>query len=194
MRETMIDFHTGYLASVIFAFVFLILGKQLIYGSGIEMSSQGSVFARQLVDLYTLTIGSWARPIIIIAAFSAMFSTSLTTIDAYPRSLATSSQLLFPSFQNRFRNLHHFWLIIGFIAGFLIINFFVDSLGDMLSLAMILSFLTAPIFAILNYQVMKGSDVPAHYRPGKWERMLSISGILFLSGFGLVFLYWYIFM
>jgi len=191
MRETLIDFHTGYLSSVFFAFVFLILGKMVLYGSGIELSSLGTVFARQLIDMYAITIGSWARPLIIVVAFSAMFSTSLTTIDAYPRSLATSCILLFSRFQNKFRLLHDIWLVAGLIAGFLIINFFTNRLGDMLALAMIISFLTAPVFALLNYRVMKGENVKETFRPRLWERILSIGGIIFLTGFGLVFLYWY---
>lgn len=191
MRETLIDFHAGYLSSVFFAFVFLILGKMVLFGSSIELSSSGTIFARQLIELYSNTIGEWARPLIIIVAFSAMFSTSLTTIDAYPRSLATSSSLLFTRLRDHFGLLHRIWLIVGFIAGFLIISFFVDRLGDMLAFAMIISFLTAPVFALLNYRVMHGSNVQAVYKPRQWERILSVAGIVFMAGFGLVFLYWY---
>jgi Mn2+/Fe2+ NRAMP family transporter len=194
MRSVMTDFHVGYSASVFFAFIFLILGKMVMFGSGTELSSQGSVFARQLIDLYSATIGGWSRPLIIIAAFSAMFSTTLTTIDAYPRSLATCWELLISKGRIPFRRLHHIWLIVGSVLGFLIITLFVDSLGDMLSLAMILSFLTAPFFALLNYKVMLGKDVPGPYRPNLWQKLLSVSGIVFLGGFGLVFIYWYFFL
>ncbi|MFO7999090.1 MAG: hypothetical protein R6U86_08945 [Bacteroidales bacterium] len=194
MQDVMFDFHVGYGASVFFAFVFLILGKMVLFGSGIELSSQGSVFARQLIDLYSVTIGGWARPLIIIAAFSAMFSTTLTTIDAYPRSLATSWNLLFSKGRIAFKRLHHIWLVAGSVLGYLVITNFVDGLGDMLALAMILSFLTAPVFAFLNYRVMLGGDVPAKYKPRLWQKILSVAGILFLGGFGLVFIYWYAFL
>lgn len=194
MRETMIDFHTGYIASVVLAFVFLILGKMTLFGSGTELSAQGSVFARQLIDMYTLTIGHWAKPIIIVAAFSAMFSTSLTTIDAYPRSLATSVKLLFPGITLKFKYMHIIWLVTGIGFAFFLISYFVDQLGQMLALSMILSFLTAPIFAWMNLLVMNNSNVPAKYKPGLWQRGLSIAGIIFLSGFGLIFLYWYFFL
>jgi Mn2+/Fe2+ NRAMP family transporter len=191
MKDAMIDFNTGYLATVFFAFVFLILGKMVMYGSGTELSGQGSVFARQLIDLYTQTIGPWARPIIIAAAFSAMLSTSLTTIDGYPRSLATSTKILFPSISSEIKKLHTIWIVAGCIIAFGIITNFVDSLGGMLSLAMIISFLTAPIFAWLNYRIMFGQNVPKKYKPGFWLRLLSISGIIFQAGFGLVFIWWY---
>ncbi len=192
MREAMIDFRAGYYGSVFFAFVFLILGKMVMYGSGTELSSQGSVFARQLIDLYSQTIGPWARPVIIIAAFSAMFSTSLTTIDGYPRSLAASTSLLFNSISISAKSMHNIWIIAGVSLGFLIVNNFADRLGDMLALAMIVSFLTAPIFAWLNYKIMFGANVPNEFKPKPWLKVLSISGIIFLSGFSLVFLYWYV--
>jgi len=191
MRETMIDFHTGYIASVFFAFVFLILGKMVMYGSGTELSEKGSLFAAQLIELYTNTIGTWARPLIIVAAFSAMFSTSLTTIDAYPRSLAVSCTLLFPALRNKFSLLHIVWLITGTIFGYLLIHHFVDQLGQMLALSMILSFLTAPVFAWINLLTMYNNNVEKIYQPNAWQFWLSVTGIVFLAGFGLLFLYWY---
>lgn len=70
------------------------------------------------------------------------------------------------------------------LSRFLIITSFVDSLVDMLSLAMILYFLTAPGFAVLNYKVMLGNDVPDPCRPGIWLKLLPVSGILFLGDSG----------
>jgi Mn2+/Fe2+ NRAMP family transporter len=191
MKEVMIDFNAGYLGSVFFAFVFLILGKMVMYGGGTELSSQGSVFARQLIDLYSQTIGYWARPIIIIAAFSAMLSTSLTTIDGYPRSLATSTMLLFNMSAFSLKKLHRIWIVAGVAIGFLIINNFTDRLGDMLSMAMIISFLTAPVFAWLNFRIMFTKLVPEKHQPGIKMKTLSVAGIAFQAGFGIVFLYWY---
>ncbi len=191
MREAMIDFKAGYFGAVFFALVFLILGKMVMYGGETELSNQGSVFARQLIELYSQTIGPWARPIIIIAAFSAMLSTSLTTIDGYPRSLANATSLLFRLPAITPKHMHNIWIISGVVFAFVIINNFADRLGDMLALAMIVSFLTAPVFALLNYRIMFSDNVPEKYRPAPWLKVLSISGIIFLAGFGVVFLYWY---
>lgn len=192
MKEVMFDFHTGYIATVFFAIVFLVLGRMVMYGSGTELSAQGSVFSRQLIDLYSVTIGVWSRPLIIAAALSAMLSTSITTIDGYPRSLTRSTQLLFPKL-NKYKGLFPLWIIVTVVFGYLIISLFADGLGNMLSLAMIISFLTAPVFAWLNYRIMMAPHVAPRYRPGKGMRWLSISGIIFLAGFGVVFLWWYFF-
>jgi Mn2+/Fe2+ NRAMP family transporter len=191
MREAMIDFHAGYLSSVFFAAVFLILGKMVLFGSGITLSSQGPVFARQLIDIYATTIGPLARPLIMLAAWSAMFSTTLTTVDAYPRALATSTKLLFTSIKTDFYTIHKIWLVVSTIAAFLIISIFVNSLGDMLALAMIASFLTAPVFAILNFRVISRDPVPEAFRPNLFEKIISYSGIAFLIGFGIIFIIWY---
>jgi Mn2+/Fe2+ NRAMP family transporter len=190
MKEVMFDFHTGYIATVFFAVVFLVLGRMVMYGSGTELSSQGSVFSRQLIDLYSVTIGAWSRPLIIAAALSAMLSTSITTIDGYPRSLTRSTQLLFPRL-NAFKGLFPLWIVVAVVFGYLIISFFADGLGNMLSLAMIISFLTAPVFAWLNFRIMMAPHVPREFRPQPWMQWLSVSGIIFLAGFGMVFLWWY---
>jgi len=88
------------------------------------------------------------------------------------------------------RWMHRAWVVISVVISTVIINYFANQLGDMLSLAMILSFLTAPLFALLNYRVMLLGNVPEQYKPRVWEKLLSVSGIVFLIGFGLVFIYW----
>ena len=74
----------------------LSLGALVMFGSSVGFSDVGSVFAGQFIELYTSTLGESVYPIIVIAAFTTMFSTTLTTLDASPRSMYKSSQLLFP--------------------------------------------------------------------------------------------------
>ncbi len=190
MRETMIDFHAGYYTTVLMALVFMVLGRMVMYGTGVQFSSQGPVFARQLVDLYSDSIGAWASPLIMAGAFTAIFSTTLTLVDAYPRVLSTSMTLISEKLMPHLRWMHRAWIVISVAISAVVINYFANQLGDMLSLAMILSFLAAPLFALLNYRVMLLTHVPEKYKPKTWERILSVSGIIFLIGFGLVFVYW----
>ena len=190
MRETMIDFHAGYYTTVLMALVFMVLGRMVMYGTGVQFSSEGPVFARQLVDLYSESIGTWASPLIMVGAFTAMLSTTLTLVDAYPRVLATSMSLMSERLMPHLQWMHRAWVILGVVSSAIVINYFANQLGDMLSLAMILSFLAAPLFALLNYRVMLLGNVPEKYKPRVWEKILSVSGIVFLIGFGLVFVYW----
>ena len=66
-----------------------------MYGTGDEMlSGSGVFFAQNLIRLYTNSIGVWSKWIIIPASFAAMFSTTLTCLDAYPRSISSIQGLL----------------------------------------------------------------------------------------------------
>ena len=61
-----------------------------MYASGEEFSPVGTVFSTQLVDLYARTLGEWARPVVLIAVLTTMFSTSLTVLDGFPRAIERS--------------------------------------------------------------------------------------------------------
>jgi Mn2+/Fe2+ NRAMP family transporter len=55
-------------------------------------------------------------------------------------------------------------------------------------IATILSFLTAPIYAVLNYLLITGKHTPKEHRPSIYLKTLSILGIVFLIGFSVWFL------
>ena len=95
LKESLFDFNVGYIATVILALCFLGLGALVMFGTGLEFSNQGGVFAGQLIQLYTSSLGDAAYGIIGIAAFTTMLSTTLTTLDASPRAMSKTIQLLF---------------------------------------------------------------------------------------------------
>ena len=68
LNEALLDFKIGYFGTAFLALCFLSLGALLMYGSGEELSNKGVVFAGQLINLYTSSIGKWAYIIIAIAA------------------------------------------------------------------------------------------------------------------------------
>ena len=78
LKECLVDFNIGYIGAGVLALGFLFLGALVMYGSGEEYATSGTLFASQLIGLYTTNLGDWAYPIIIICAFSTMFSTTLT--------------------------------------------------------------------------------------------------------------------
>lgn len=194
MREAMIDFHIGYIATVVLAVFFLALGALVIHGSGREFSMSSAAFASQLVDLYTESIGQWSYWIIAIAAFTAMFSTTLTCIDGWPRSLATCTMLLRDREQRPFfRRLHIIWILASVTATYVITRFLLQSLGQMLEVAMVISFLTSPVFAYIHFKVIRAPWVDARYRPGIILRLLSWGGLAFFVAFTVLFLVWFVF-
>ncbi len=189
VREAQFDFFLGYGMTTVLALCFLALGALVLFGSGQPLAAGGVAFSKQLVTLYTATIGEWSRWLILGAAFATMFSTSLTCIDGYTRSLAAACSLLAPSQKNRLQSLQTLWLLLCCTGAALIVLYCVKNLLTLLSFAAIVSFLTSPILAAINWSVMHGENVPSEHRPGPILNILSASGLLFFILMALGYIY-----
>ena len=78
-KTALFDFNIGYLGTIFLGVCFVLLGTMVLFNTGASLSDKASVFANQLIDMYTQSLGSWTYIIIGIAAFTTMFSTTLTT-------------------------------------------------------------------------------------------------------------------
>ena len=95
LKEAEFDLNLGYAVTVVTAVFFVILGVYTMYGTGEGMfAGSGVSFAQNLIRLYTEAMGGWAAWVIVPAAFAAMLSTTLTCLDAYPRSISAIQGLL----------------------------------------------------------------------------------------------------
>ena len=184
-RAALFDFNIGYLSTIILGIGFVSLGALIMHNSGETFSNSASVFSNQLIRMYTQSLGNWAYVFIGIAAFTTMFSTSLTTLDASPRAMHKTSQLLF---KNTFKKGYILWIAILTIGTILILLFFISEMGLLIKIATILSFITAPFYAIVNYKLISSKHTPKKWRPSKPMHILSWLGILFLIGFSI----WYL--
>ena len=184
LKESLFDFNVGYIATTFLAICFVGLGALVMFDSGLEFSSKGGVFAGQLIELYTSNLGEAAYGLIAIAAFSTMLSTTITTLDASPRAMSKTIQLLF----NRLESSYFLWLLILSIGTIAIFLFLLSEMGKLVQIATVLSFITAPLYAFLNYRLVISKQMPEKFRPNKELRILSIIGLLFLSGFTLFYL------
>ncbi|HET8865297.1 MAG TPA: Nramp family divalent metal transporter [Gracilimonas sp.] len=191
LKESLLDFNIGYIGSAILALIFLGLGAMVMFGSGISFSSAGAAFAQQLIDLYTQTLGDWAHWIIIICAFTTMFSTTLTVTDSYPRVcreiitvMKENSSGTYPLFS------YKGMLIVISSISILVLYLTGSQFTYIIDLATSLSFLTAPVLAFINYRLIMSKFFPEQYRPKLWLRLLSWFGMIFLSAFALLFFYW----
>ena len=189
VKESTIDFYIGYLAAVVLAVLFVALGVLVMYGSGESFAAGGVGFANQLVSLYTASIGEWSHLLILSAAFITMFSTSLTCLDGYPRSFAACSSLIKDLPPEKFQRIQNFWIILSTILASLVVLLFAKSLLQLLSFAAIVSFITSPVLAYINYRVMSGENVPKEFRPGILLKLLSWAGIAFFTVMSLAYLY-----
>ena len=179
-KQAIFDFNVGYIGTIFLAICFVMLGALVMFNSGETFSNSGGVFADQLIELYTRNLGGKAYIFIAIAAFTTMFSTTITTLDASPRTMTKANNLLF----NKTTKLTYwFWIILLGLGTYIILRYFKDNMGLMVKIATVLSFLTAPFYAILNYLLITGKHTPEEHRPNIYMKILSISGIIFLLGF-----------
>ena len=179
-KDSLFDFNVGYIATVFLGICFVSLGTLVMYNSGISFSSSGSVFAGQFIELYTSNLGDNLYLIISICAFTTMLSTTITTLDASPRTMSRATQLLT---KNSDKNYYFHWISILAIGTMLIFYFLLSEMGALVEIATVLSFITAPFYAILNYKLVTSKNMPDQHKPSKSLRILSIAGILFLSLF-----------
>lgn len=192
LRDSLIDFRIGYGLMAFTAVAFALLGALVMHGAGREFAATSVGFAGDLVSLYTESIGPWARPVILVAALTAMFSTTLTCVDVFPRSLAVASDLALLRGRVGMGRLHLLWMAFVCAIALVIISFFTHDLALLVDVAATFAFLAAPIFATLNFRLIMSRFTPATFRPAPWLQLLSWIGLAFLLGFSAVFLWaWY---
>lgn len=188
VKNGLFDLNTGYILTAVLALVFMALGALIQYGSDVKLEMAGGPFADQLISMYATTIGEWSRLLVAFIAFACMFGTTITVLDGYARSINESVRLLRKKTEQTRRTLS-LWVLFLAAAGMMIILMFKSALSPMLTFAMIVSFLTTPVFAWLNFSLVKDKSHIKEIQP-LWLLLLSWLGMLFLVGFALLFLWW----
>lgn len=197
LRESMLDFHIGYWGTALLALCFLTMGAGVMHGSGRTFSPAAGAFAGQVIELYSSALGSWAAPIVGVAAFAVMFSTTLTVLDGFPRAIAVLfARFKGPEDPQRFeldqpeqRRVYWASMAVLLVGSLVVLLWLLTSLKTLVDVATTASFLTAPMLAMLNHRAITSPDVPESARPRGWLRMASLAGIAFLSLFALYYLY-----
>ncbi len=186
-KSALFDFNIGYFSTVFLGILFLTLGALVMFNSGEVFSDSASVFSGQLIQLYTANLGSstFIVAIIAVAAFTTMFSTTITTLDASPRAMAHTTKLLF---NKQPKNINLIWMLVLVGGTIFILSFLLSEMKTLVTIATVLSFITAPFYAIINYRLISSKHTPEEWRPGLKMRILSWSGIIFLVGFSI----WYL--
>jgi Mn2+/Fe2+ NRAMP family transporter len=184
-KTALLDFNIGYLGTIILGISFVALGALIMYPTGQSFSNSAGLFSVQLIEMYTQSLGNWAYIIIGIAAFTTMFSTTLTTLDASPRSMHKTTELVF---EKPFKNGYLIWSIVLILGTLCIYFYFLSEMGKLIKVATVLSFLTAPFYALTNYILISSKHTPKDWQPSKFMHFISCLGLLFLVGFSI----WYL--
>ena len=187
VKESVFEFNIGYWISAILSICFVVLGAFLLFNTGNILPDNNVAFATGVVNLYAAQLGSWTFLIIAAAGFSIMLGTCIGVMDGYARSTARVIAVM--RNQQEKKSDYLMWLVLITLGGMLVIGFFMASFNQLIGLATTISFLIAPIIAILNYRLIFSHHLTKVQQPSKAMRWLSIAGIVFLVLFSFVLIY-----
>ena len=188
LQETIFEFNLGYFISAGLSICFVTLGAFLMYNTEVVFSDNSALFANQVIQLYTTSIGSWSEIIITISSFSIMFGTCIAVFDGYARSADRCLRLCFNEMtDNTPAYSILIWILV--IGSMGIISQFGSQLKQLVDLATTISFLIAPFVAISNTILVSKKHISSEFLPPKWLKYLAVAGIIYLGGFGGVFVF-----
>lgn len=188
LKEALQEFNSGYFLTALLAIFFLVIGWMTLYGSNTELSGNATIFADQVVQLFTTHIGNWAYIFIAVSAFATMFSTCMTAHDAIARVSLDIVGLLTPKDKNfSGRRFYASGVIILALVNFVVLSAFGANMGLLVALATFISFVLAPVVGFMNLKNVMSHDLPSALRPKKGLQYLTYAGILFLSFFAIYY-------
>lgn len=183
MDEASFDFNFGYVLTVVLACLFLTLGTLTLPEQG--LASEPAEFAGQLIGMYTNYIGAWAEPIIGLCAIAAIFSTTFTVVDAFPRTLEAGLFELIPQAKESEWPIKQAIALTLIALSGLLLTIFTAGFEPLIDTITIIAFVAAPFYAWLNMRSIQTlEDVD---RPQPWLSNLATVGFLYLLGFSVLF-------
>jgi len=189
MRQALFDFKLGYFGSLVMAVAFLSLGALVMFGTGEPLAGSGVDFAAQFVSMYVSALGPWSRPVVMAAALITMLSTLLTVLDAYPRVLTVGCRVAWPRAERLARAPYWAFLAVMVAGTLLIFEYLTSHMRTLVDAVATIAFLSAPLFGYLNYRVIFTAGLPKGSAPPLWLKVLSWTGLVFLIGFSILYLW-----
>lgn len=197
VRESLVDFHIGYVGAFVLAICFVMLGAGVMHNSGTQFEAGAAGFAAQLIELYKQSLGDWSGPLIGIVAVAVMFSTVLAGLDGYPRAAVSLVRIYTGKKSNvdetatlsTDKTIYSLTMIVLALGSMVILYLFVTSLKLVVDVASTILFLFAPAIAFLNHRVMTNSRFPSEARPHRGLLALSAIGVIWMTAFSAYFLY-----
>ena len=188
--DAKLDFNVGYIMSVVLALCFLVLGAGVMYVPGTELETSSVGFSRQLIELFTETIGTWSFPLISIATIFVMLSTLIAVVDGMTRVAVGITESVFKEPSEK---LYNIYLGVLTLLAILILATMLKSFTIFINITSVIVFVVSPILAFLNHRAMWSNLVPKDLQPSSVMKYWSISGIVFLILVTLTYLYFWLF-
>lgn len=186
LKQVLLDFKIGYWISATLALIFLVLGAELMFFQGTTFPKAPAAFSATLIELFSAQVGAWSYTFVAIAAIGVMLSTSITVFDGYARVMSITSGML-----GRSSHLRSYatWLFITAGGGLIVIFFFNQQLTKLVDVATTISFIVAPVVAILNLKLVMAKHFPNPAKPSKFMQVWAFLGIIFLFLFAALYLF-----
>ncbi|MFT4753668.1 MAG: Mn2+/Fe2+ NRAMP family transporter [Salibacteraceae bacterium] len=186
LQDSLFDFSVGYWGTAFLAVCFVALGAMMLHNTGTVLSSSAVVFSGQIIEAYTLSLGNWATPIISVAAFTTMLSTTITVMDGLTRVMVPTIAKIAPKPYSL--NRYSSWSFTLVAGSLFIIWKFGSNMKSLVDLATTISFLTAPIIGYLNIKVMSSDYILTEFKPSVTTQVISYLGLGSLVILSVVFL------
>lgn len=188
LKEARLAFLAGYALTVLLALCFCIMGAGVMNANGVMPETSAPGFARQIIGLYSATLGGWAGALAAIAALSAMLTTVLAAVDVGSRFGASLwQQASGVETEASFKTAYRVALPVSIMASSAILAFLPGSFTALLDLATSASFVFAPIVASLNHLVMTRCLMDESARPSLAIRSLNLLAIVLMTSLAVAY-------
>lgn len=190
-RDARLDFNVGYAISVVLGLCFILLGAGVMHTAGVEIEKSNFGFAKQLLALFTDTIGAWSFPLIATAALFVMLSTLFTVVDGMTRVVVAIGEESVPDKVAKLGRdrLYKVVIMLLCMAAVLVLATLLKSFATFMDMTAVLVFIISPILAILNHRAMWSERVPAEYQLGAFMKIWSLLGIVLLVALTTAYFY-----
>ena len=178
LKDARLAFLAGYALTAFLALCFCIIGAGVMNANGVMPETSAPGFARQIISLYSSTLGDGAAVVAAIAALSIMLTTVLAAVDIGGRFVASLwQQASGRETESEFKWVYRIALPTATLASGAILAFLPGSFTALLDLATSASFVFAPIVATLNHLVVTRCAMDEEARPSSVIRWLNIIAI-----------------
>lgn len=181
-------FLAAYILTSFLAICFCVMGAGVMHSGGIVPESGAAELASQIIELYSETLGPIPAFFAAIAALCVMVTTMTASFDGVARGLGAIYQEYRGNVGGRASTRGYAGFLI--LAAALSLAFLIVMLDDFttfIDLATSIFFLATPTTALVNYLVVTRCEMPDEYRPGTTMRLLSLTGIVIMTGLAVLF-------
>ncbi len=190
-KNACLDFNIGYATSLVLALVFMSLGASLMFGQGDGFANSAAMFAAQLIGIYTKALGDWSWLLMATITFIALCSTTFAVADGFPQVWKRAYHLIDKKPTEQKANRVYILVLLTMAVGsWWIIADFSSGIKSLLDFVTTVSFVSAPIYGWLNYQVIRTADIGQEHKPKGVFKVYTLVSLTLLTGFSLFYLWW----